>query len=62
VLAVVEYEGGASGVVEGSMAMPASYPFSAGIRVLGERGVLDHGFRRARPRTAATSAATCRVS
>ena len=42
--AVVEYEGGGSGVAEGSMAMPASYPFSSDIRVLGERGVAEYAF------------------
>jgi predicted dehydrogenase len=31
-------------VVEGSHAMPASYPFTAGLRVLCERGVLEHRF------------------
>jgi predicted dehydrogenase len=44
VLALVEHEGGKAGV-EGSMAMPTSYPFSAGIRVLCESGVIEHGFR-----------------
>jgi predicted dehydrogenase len=46
VLATVEYDG-AIGAVEGSMVMPQSYPFSAGIRVLCERGVIEHGFRAA---------------
>ena len=41
--AVVDY-GGASGVVEGSMAMPRSYPFASSIRVLGEAGVAEYGF------------------
>jgi len=44
--AVVDY-GGASGVVEGSMAMPRSYPFSSSIRVLGEAGVAEYGFSAA---------------
>jgi predicted dehydrogenase len=34
--------GGAA--VEGSHAMPSSYPFTAGLRVLCERGVLEHRF------------------
>jgi predicted dehydrogenase len=42
--AVVEYEGGGSGIAEGSMAMPRSYPFSSEIRVLGERGVAEYAF------------------
>jgi predicted dehydrogenase len=46
VVACVEYDGGV-GVVEGSMVMPPSYPFSAGIRVLCERGAIEHGFRAA---------------
>jgi predicted dehydrogenase len=35
---------GAPAAVEGSHAMPASYPFTAGLRVLCERGVLEHRF------------------
>ena len=46
VVAIVEHDGGEASV-EGSMAMPSSYPFSAGIRVLCERGVIEHGFRAA---------------
>jgi predicted dehydrogenase len=42
--ALVEYES-AQAVAEGSMVMPTSYPFSAGIRVLCEGGVVEHGFR-----------------
>lgn len=42
--AVVSYDA-AEAIVEGSSAMPASFPFSAGIRVLCERGVMEHGFR-----------------
>ena len=45
--AVVEYENGGSGVAEGSMAMPRSYPFSSDIRVLGERGVAEYAFSAA---------------
>ena len=41
---LVEYDG-AQGVAEGGLVMPRSYPFSAGIRVLCERGVIEHGFR-----------------
>jgi predicted dehydrogenase len=47
VTALVEHERGRA-AVEGSHAMPASYPFTAGLRLLCERGVLDHGFE-ARP-------------
>jgi predicted dehydrogenase len=39
--------GDAQASVEGSMTMPSSYPFSAGIRVACERGVVEHGFRAA---------------
>jgi predicted dehydrogenase len=45
--ALVEYEGGAQGVVEGSLAMPKSYPFSSNIRVLCESGVAEYGFSAA---------------
>ena len=44
VLTLLEYDG-AEAVAEGSLIMPRSYPFSAGIRVLCEGGVLEHGFR-----------------
>jgi predicted dehydrogenase len=44
--AVVDYDG-ASAIVEGSMAMPRSYPFSSDIRVLGERGVAEYAFSAA---------------
>jgi predicted dehydrogenase len=44
--AVVEYEG-ASALVEGSMAMPRSYPFSSSIRVLCEGGVAEYAFSAA---------------
>jgi predicted dehydrogenase len=43
VRAIVEHEGG-DATVEGSHAMPPSFPFTAGLRVLCERGVLDHRF------------------
>jgi len=45
--AVVEYEGCGSGIAEGSMAMPRSYPFTSDIRVLGERGVAEYAFSAA---------------
>jgi predicted dehydrogenase len=45
--AVVEYADGGSGIAEGSMAMPRSYPFSSDIRVLGERGVAEYSFSAA---------------
>jgi predicted dehydrogenase len=40
---LVEHEHGGA-AVEGSHAMPASYPFTAQLRVLCERGVLEHRF------------------
>ncbi len=43
VRSIVEHEHGAA-TVEGSHAMPPSFPFTAGLRVLCERGVLDHRF------------------
>jgi predicted dehydrogenase len=43
VRAIVEHEHG-DATVEGSHAMPPSFPFTAGLRVLCERGVLDHRF------------------
>ncbi|HEY2218658.1 MAG TPA: Gfo/Idh/MocA family oxidoreductase [Gaiellaceae bacterium] len=45
--ALVEYADGGSGIAEGSMAMPRSYPFSSDIRVLGERGVAEYAFSAA---------------
>jgi predicted dehydrogenase len=41
--ALIEYEG-ACASVEGSMAMPRSYPFSSSIRVTGDRGTAEYGF------------------
>ena len=41
--ALVEHERG-EGTVEASHAMPGSYPFTAGLRVLCESGVLEHRF------------------
>jgi predicted dehydrogenase len=46
VQAIVEYEG-ATGLAEGSMAMPRSYPFSSNIRVLTEGGVAEYAFSAA---------------
>ncbi len=43
VTALVEHEGGEA-VVEASHAMPPSYPFTANLRVLCERGVAEHRF------------------
>ena len=43
VSALVEHERG-EGTVEGSHAMPGSYPFTANLRVLCEGGVLEHRF------------------
>jgi predicted dehydrogenase len=43
VTALVEHVHG-EGAVEGSHAMPSSYPFTANLRVLCERGVLEHRF------------------
>ncbi|HEX5621791.1 MAG TPA: Gfo/Idh/MocA family oxidoreductase, partial [Solirubrobacteraceae bacterium] len=40
---LLDHDGGPS-AVEGSHAMPPSYPFTAGLRVLCERGVLEHRF------------------
>jgi predicted dehydrogenase len=47
VVAIVEYEGGARGVAEGSMAMPKSYPFSSNVRVLCEGGAAEYAFSAA---------------
>jgi predicted dehydrogenase len=44
--ATVEYDG-ASGLVEGSMCMPRSYPFSSVIRVLCDGGVAEYAFSAA---------------
>jgi myo-inositol 2-dehydrogenase/D-chiro-inositol 1-dehydrogenase len=46
VQALVEYDD-AAGVVEGSWAMPRSYPFSAAIRVLGDEGAAEYSFSSA---------------
>ena len=44
VAALVEYDG-AEAVVEGSMALPKSFPFSSLIRVNGEGGAAEYAFR-----------------
>ncbi len=44
--ALVEYDG-ASAIVEGSLAMPASFPFTSSIRVACERGVAAYSFSAA---------------
>lgn len=44
VIAAVAYDG-ADAVVEGSMGMPGSYPFSSNIRVLCEDGAAEYTFR-----------------
>jgi predicted dehydrogenase len=46
VVAIVDYDG-AEAVVEGSMAMPRSYPFSSNIRVVCQDGVAEYAFRAA---------------
>jgi predicted dehydrogenase len=43
--AEVNYDGGAQAFVEGSELMPQGYPFTAGLRVLCERGVAEFRFR-----------------
>jgi predicted dehydrogenase len=43
VMAVVEHEAGEA-VVEGSHAMPPAFPFTAGLRVMCEHGLVDHRF------------------
>jgi predicted dehydrogenase len=46
VVAMVSHSGGEA-VVEGSHAMPVSFPFTAGLRLQCEGGVIDHAFRAA---------------
>lgn len=43
VLAIVEHERGTA-VLEGSMAMPASYPFSSLLRLVGDGGAAEYAF------------------
>jgi predicted dehydrogenase len=40
---IAEHEGGRA-AIEGSHAMPSSYPFTAGLRVVCSRGVVEHRF------------------
>lgn len=42
---LVEYENGATALVDGGMTMPESYPFSSRLEVLGETGALEYHFR-----------------
>jgi len=42
---LIEYEGGATALVDGGMTMPESYPFSSRFEVLGESGALEYAFR-----------------
>jgi predicted dehydrogenase len=44
VMAILEYESGACGLAEASLAMPGSYPFSSNIRVLCDNGVAEYAF------------------
>jgi predicted dehydrogenase len=44
VLTTVSYDG-AAGTLEASMLMPEGYPFSMGLRVIGEGGTVEYGFR-----------------
>ena len=46
VVAVTSHPGGA-GLAEGGMMLPDSYPFTSGIRVLGDAGVLEYPFAAA---------------
>ena len=43
VVAVTSHPGGA-GLAEGGMMLPASYPFTSGLRVLGDGGILEYPF------------------
>jgi predicted dehydrogenase len=42
---LIEYETGATALVDGGMTLPESYPFSSRLEVLGERGALEYDFR-----------------
>lgn len=44
-LVTVSFENGAVATAEGSMMMPDSYPFSASLRVLCERGCVEYNFQ-----------------
>jgi len=42
---LIDYDGGASALVDGGMTLPESYPFGSRLEVLGERGALEYHFR-----------------
>ncbi len=42
---LIEYESGATALVDGGMTLPESYPFSSRLEVLGETGALEYHFR-----------------
>jgi len=42
---LIEYEGGASALVDGGMMMPESYPFTSSLQVLCERGAAEYHFQ-----------------
>jgi predicted dehydrogenase len=41
---LIDYEGGASALVDGGMELPDSYPFGSRFEVLGEAGALEYQF------------------
>jgi predicted dehydrogenase len=43
--ALIDYDDGASALVDGGMMMPESYPFSARLEVLCEHGAMEYAFR-----------------
>jgi len=42
---LIDYDDGASALVDGGMMMPESYPFSSRLEVLGEKGAIEYTFR-----------------
>lgn len=42
---LIDYDGGASALVDGGMMMPESYPFSSRLEVLAENGAVEYAFR-----------------
>jgi len=42
---LIEYEGGASALVDGGMMMPETYPFTSSLQVLCERGAAEYHFQ-----------------
>ena len=42
---LIDYEAGASALVDGGMMLPESYPFSSRLEILCERGALEYQFR-----------------